>query len=311
VLLDNARDAAQVAPLLPAAPGCAVVVTSRDHLAGLVAANGARPVALDLLEPDEARALLAARLGTDRLAAEPDAAEDIVRACAGLPLALAIVAARAAIRPAHPLGGLAVELRDALGALNRAVDVRAIFSHYNRDIVYAVQGREADALAAACRAHELFDRLGDDVGQAIALTDMGWHHGRLGNHGPALDLLEQALVLHQKLGNRAFEAHALSCLADIRLRVGDRAGAIPRYRRSLDQFRALGDRYAEASLLAHIGACHHLNGDHTAAGDEWRHAGVLLDELDPSTVDQIHTQLTLVDGSVADAFRQRVTSRSG
>ena len=471
VLLDNARDADQVAPLLPAAPGCLVVVTSRDHLAGLVMTYAAHPLTLDLLPPDQARRLLAYRLGHDRIAAEPAAAAEIVHRCAGLPLALAIVAARAAIHPAHPLGALAGELRDALGALESAVNGRAIFSwsyqtlgdaaarlfrlvaglhpgpdsrlaaatslagvpvsrvraplaeltranlitehapgryschdllrayaaelceardadretarhrvvdhyvhtayaatlhlhghidtiapatpspgvcitdlagpdeamawctaerpallaalklaaglgqdrhvchlartlfdvlhrqgrwhdradtqraaldaarrlgdpveetrahrnlavaladlgrfddahhnldaalqrsqkdpasqawtHYHRDLVYAIQGREADALDAARRAHDLFDQLGDHVGQAIALTNLGWHHGRLGNHRKALDLCEQALVLHQKLGNRGHEAHTLSCLADTHLQSGDPAGAVPCYR---------------------------------------------------------------------------------
>jgi DNA-binding SARP family transcriptional activator/Tfp pilus assembly protein PilF len=546
VVLDNARDADQVAPLLPGAPGCLVVVTSRDHLAGLVLAYGARPLTLGLLPPAEAGRLLAARIGRDRLAAEPGAAEEIVRCCAGLPLALAIVAARAAIHPAHPLGALAGELRDALGALERAADVRAIFSwsydtldeaaarlfrlvaglhpgpeatigaaaslagvpaprvrgpladlaranlltehapgryschdllrayaaelceardadreaarhrvvdhyvhtahaaalhlsghietvapdapspgvsvtgfaapdealawstaeraallgavklagelgldrrvchlaralfvflhrqgrwhdraetqaaalaaarrlgdlaeetrahrnlawaladlgrfdeahgnldaalershddlagqawtHYHRDIVFAVQGREADALDAARRAHDLFDRLGDQVGLALALTELGWHHGRLGNHGEALDLCGQALVLHQKLGTRSGETHTLSCLADTHLRMGDPAGAIPRYHEALDLFRRLGDLYGEASTLAHLGACHHVAGDHAAAHEQWRRAYALLGDLDPSTADQVHTQLTVIDESAADAFLRR------
>jgi DNA-binding SARP family transcriptional activator/tetratricopeptide (TPR) repeat protein len=529
VLLDNARDADQVAPLLPGTPGCLVVVTSRDHLAGLVMTYAAHPLTLGLLPPDEARRLLAGRLGPDRIAAEPVATEEIVGRCAGLPLALAIVAARAAIRPAHPLGALAGELRDALGTLDRAVGVRKIFSwsydalrdeaaarlfrlvaglhpgpdctiaaaaslagvpvsrvrtplaeltstnlltehapgryschdllrayaaelceahdtdraaarhrivgyyvrtalylhtvsvtdltgpdealawfaaerptllaalrlaadlgldrhvcrlaqalfdvlhrqgrwhdraetqrvalaaarrlgdpaeetrahrnlavaladlghfddahrnldaalarssedlagqawtHYHRDLVYAIQGRGADAAGAARRAYDLFDRLGDHVGRAIALTDLGWHHGRLGDHGQALDLCEQALVLHRKLGNRGHEAHTLSCLAETRLQLGDPAEAVRRYRESLDLFREFGDRYAEASILAHLGVCHHLAGDHAAAHEQWRHAHTLLGELDPSTTDQIHTQLSIIDESAANAFRR-------
>ena len=71
VLLDNARDAGQVRPLLPASPGCLVLVTSRNQLTGLAAAEGAMPLALDLLTGGEAEELLAARLGGDRLASDP------------------------------------------------------------------------------------------------------------------------------------------------------------------------------------------------------------------------------------------------
>jgi DNA-binding SARP family transcriptional activator/tetratricopeptide (TPR) repeat protein len=133
VLLDNARDAGQVVPLLPGAPGCLVLVTSRDQLAGLVAA-GAQPLALDLLGRDEAVRLLARRLGHDRVTAEPDATGELVGRCAGLPLALAIVAARAATHPEFPLAALAEQLHEARDGLDgfdggdTATDVRAVFS---------------------------------------------------------------------------------------------------------------------------------------------------------------------------------------
>ncbi|MER5448344.1 BTAD domain-containing putative transcriptional regulator [Streptomyces sp. NPDC002764] len=113
VLLDNARDADQVRPLLPGAPGCLALVTSRAPLTGLAAAQGAQLLALDLLGAEECRELLAARLGAARVAAEAAAVDEIVVRCAGLPLALAVVAARAAAAPALPLAGPAEELRTA------------------------------------------------------------------------------------------------------------------------------------------------------------------------------------------------------
>ncbi|MEV1069928.1 BTAD domain-containing putative transcriptional regulator [Streptomyces sp. NPDC050263] len=134
LLLDNARDAAQVRPLLPGAPGCLVIVTSRNRLSGLVAVNGAHPLHLDVLSEAEARELLARRLGPGRVAAEPDAVEEIIARCARLPLALAVTAARAATRSALPLSAIAAELRDSAGALDAfhdgdtAADVRAVFS---------------------------------------------------------------------------------------------------------------------------------------------------------------------------------------
>ncbi|MFJ6464620.1 AfsR/SARP family transcriptional regulator [Streptomyces sp. NPDC091387] len=135
VLLDNARDTEQVRPLLPAAPGCVVIVTSRNQLTGLVAGEGAHPLTLHQLSPAEAYELLARRLSTERLAAEPQAAAEIIARCARLPLALAIVAAHAAAYPAFPLSAIAGELRDSNGSLDAfaggdgiSTDVRAVFS---------------------------------------------------------------------------------------------------------------------------------------------------------------------------------------
>jgi tetratricopeptide (TPR) repeat protein len=138
VVLDNARDTAQVRPLLPGAPTCLVLVTSRNQLTGLIAADSARPITLDLLTDDEARQLLARRLGADRVAAEPDAVAEIITGCAHLPLALALVAARAAIRPHLGLPLLAEELRDtqdrwqALAGDDPTTDVRVVFSWSHR-----------------------------------------------------------------------------------------------------------------------------------------------------------------------------------
>jgi DNA-binding SARP family transcriptional activator/tetratricopeptide (TPR) repeat protein len=132
ILLDNARDTAQVRPLLPGAPGCLVLVTSRDRLTSLVAATGAHALAVDLLTDDEARDLLTRRLGARRVDAEPDAADTLISRCARLPLALAIVAARAATHPHLPLADLAAELAEdrlnALADIDPSIDVRTVFS---------------------------------------------------------------------------------------------------------------------------------------------------------------------------------------
>ena len=134
VVLDNARDAGQVRPLLPGSPGCLAVVTSRSDLAGLVATEGACPVSLDLLTTAEASELLARRLGEARVAGEPAAVSEIIERCARLPLALAIAAARAAARPGFPLAAIAAGLRgttatlDPFGGTDQATDVRAVFS---------------------------------------------------------------------------------------------------------------------------------------------------------------------------------------
>jgi DNA-binding SARP family transcriptional activator/tetratricopeptide (TPR) repeat protein len=134
VLLDNARDVDDVRPLLPGTPGCLVLVTSRSRLTALAVTDGATGVSLDLLSTTEARDLLARRLDTARLAAEPAAVEEILTRCARLPLALAIVAARAAAHPAATLTRLTADLRTAAAGLDAfdggdaASNVRAVFS---------------------------------------------------------------------------------------------------------------------------------------------------------------------------------------
>jgi tetratricopeptide (TPR) repeat protein len=134
IVLDNARDEAQVRPLLPGDPTCVVLVTGRSQLAGLVAAEGAHPLTLDVLSETEARQLLAGHLGTDRVTAEAVEVAELTALCARLPLALAITAARAALRPAFPLASVTAGLRDIrqrldwLDAGDQAADVRAVFS---------------------------------------------------------------------------------------------------------------------------------------------------------------------------------------
>jgi transcriptional regulator with XRE-family HTH domain len=112
VVLDNAHDELQVRPLLPASQGCLVIVTSRNQLNDLAVIEGAQLLMLDVLSESDAWELLAARLGAERVAAEPDAVRELIGQCAGLPLALAIVAARATTRPVLPLAALVRELGD-------------------------------------------------------------------------------------------------------------------------------------------------------------------------------------------------------
>jgi tetratricopeptide (TPR) repeat protein/transcriptional regulator with XRE-family HTH domain len=138
LVLDNARNAGQVRPLLPGSPGCLALVTSRNQLTPLIATEDAQPITLYPLTRDEAWELLASRLGPVRVAAEPKAVAAVIDNCARLPLALTVVAARAAIRPDRPLAILAGELAetetgaraglDALSAGDSTTDVRTVFS---------------------------------------------------------------------------------------------------------------------------------------------------------------------------------------
>ncbi|GLY70826.1 AfsR/SARP family transcriptional regulator [Amycolatopsis taiwanensis] len=133
VVLDNAHDTDQVEPLLPGSAGCAVLITSRSHLAGVLV-RGASLLNLEVMPPDEAHDLLTRHLGAKRAAAEPDAVRELLRYCAGLPLAISIVATRAAAHPDFPLSPLVDELRDAsarldaLDAGDLATDLRTVLS---------------------------------------------------------------------------------------------------------------------------------------------------------------------------------------
>jgi tetratricopeptide (TPR) repeat protein len=103
LVLDNATDEAQMRPLLPGLPGCAVLVTSRSGLAGLA---GVGELHLDVLSEQDAVTLLTRLVGSDRVAAEPAAAVDLARLCGFLPLALRIVGARLSSRPGWPIAAL-------------------------------------------------------------------------------------------------------------------------------------------------------------------------------------------------------------
>jgi DNA-binding SARP family transcriptional activator len=109
VLLDNAATAAQVRPLIPGTAGCLAIVTSRRRMTAL---DGARSVSLDTLHPDDALALFTAIVGAGRVAAESGPAQEVLRLCGHLPLAIRICAARLAARPAWTVGYLAARLGD-------------------------------------------------------------------------------------------------------------------------------------------------------------------------------------------------------
>ena len=135
IVLDNAASSGQVRPLLPGAPDCAVIVTSRSRLPGLGAHDGAAQVTVAPFLPDEAAMLLRQILGAQRADAEPAAVAAIAAKCAFLPLALRVAAERAIARPRLTLAALAAQLaaaRDRLDVLaaddDPATSVRTVFS---------------------------------------------------------------------------------------------------------------------------------------------------------------------------------------
>jgi DNA-binding SARP family transcriptional activator/Tfp pilus assembly protein PilF len=201
VLLDNAADASQVRPLLPGSPGCLVIVTSRNELSGLIVTEGARPVVVDLMSVAEARELLSRRVGESRIWAEMEAAEGIITLCARLPLALMLVAARAATHAGFGLSALVSELREAGSSLDafegedQATNVRAVFSwSYQR---LSVPGRR------------LFRLLGLHFGQDISIAAVASLAGQSRDQiRPALAELARAHLVDEWIPGR-FAVHDL------------------------------------------------------------------------------------------------------
>ena len=168
VVLDNARSAEQVRPLLPGSSSCFVLVTSRDSLAGLVARDGAHRVDLDRLPGEDAVSLLRRLIGS-RVDAEPAAADVLARHCAHLPLALRVAAELAVSRPLATLTEVVADLDG--GRLDRldaggdpGVAIRGIFSWSYRHLSESGArtfrllglhpGRDADLAALAALTGE-------------------------------------------------------------------------------------------------------------------------------------------------------------
>ncbi|MEU4690457.1 BTAD domain-containing putative transcriptional regulator [Actinoplanes sp. NPDC023714] len=174
VVLDNVRDADHARPLLPGPPGSAAIVTSRNPLTGLVVREGALPVTLDLLSPAESRTLLARRLGRERTSQASAEVTRILDACGGLPLALALFAARASSYPELDLDRLADEVDDSrrrLDGFSRAGadhDLRAVFSWS-----YALLGDDTARLFRLLALHP-----GPTFGAPAAASLLGTDPGR-------------------------------------------------------------------------------------------------------------------------------------
>ncbi|TQM85001.1 putative ATPase [Saccharothrix saharensis] len=167
VLADDAESVAQVRPLLPAAGGV-VVVTSRWRLAGL-ALDGARLILVDALDVDAGVDLLSHALGHDRVAGEPDQARDVVTMCAGLPLALRLVAARMATKPRWPLARVV----DSLSDERRRLSVLAVAGELPVGTSFDLSYRELTPAAARLyRLLGLYPGTEFGVGLAGATADV-------------------------------------------------------------------------------------------------------------------------------------------
>lgn len=132
ILLDNARSAEHVRPLLPGTAGPLILITSRDRLTGLAASHGARRLALDVLPAGGAVTLITRMLGEQRLSAEPEAAKELARACGRLPLALRIAAANLADQPHRQIADYVAALRgrnrlSTLATAEERTTIRTVF----------------------------------------------------------------------------------------------------------------------------------------------------------------------------------------
>ena len=196
ILLDNARDRAQVAALLPDGPSCALV-TSRRRLADFSTDQETVGLTLDVLDDTDARALLDAAVGGARIAAEPTAVAEFIRCCAGLPLALGVLAARTTARPDFPLSWLAEELADvatrldALDSGERATNLRSVFA--------------STLSALTADAADLFRLLGRAPRPEISLSAVA----RLARQpiGPTRDLLAGLEAVHLLVQRRPGRYH--------------------------------------------------------------------------------------------------------
>ncbi|MER7824932.1 BTAD domain-containing putative transcriptional regulator [Streptomyces sp. NPDC096097] len=199
VVLDNAADSEQIRPLLPGGDDCVTLVTSRERLDGLVATDAARPVTVGTLPAADSTALLAAVLGPESVAAEPEAAARLAVLCDGLPLALRVAAARLATRPHRGLASFAGELAD---------------EQHRLDLLEAEDTGVAAALGLSLRhlpepARGLFHHLGPhtgatlDTAAAAALADCPPPQAAL-----ALDQLAAAQLVVET-GPRSYVLHDL------------------------------------------------------------------------------------------------------
>ncbi|MCW2671139.1 MAG: putative AfsR family transcriptional regulator [Frankiales bacterium] len=212
VVLDNARDYHQVEPLLPGAGASRVIITSRNWMPGLAAFHQARPIHLEPFDDDEVVEFFSQRLTTNRASDDRDAMIRLGRACGGLPLALAIVVARASANPAFPLDLLVREFTqertplESLNAGSAELDLGTVFSWSHRGL-----SDEAARTLALLSAHP-----GPEFSTAAAMSISALDPRRARE---VLNQLTLASVLREsRPGRFAFHdlvrEYALSLLAD-------------------------------------------------------------------------------------------------
>ncbi|MCE7001563.1 tetratricopeptide repeat protein [Kibdelosporangium philippinense] len=195
VVLDNAVDAEQVRPLLPAEAGCRVLITSRSDLRGLAVNPGADHLRLNVLTAPESQAVLTELIGEERAEAEPDALAELTNACAHLPLALRIAGANLAANPHRLIADYVAEMKQSGRLAELAIDgdetsaVRVAFDNSYLRL------RESD--------QKLFRLLGSAPGPDVSVGAAAALAGdSLGETNRALDRLTAAALMYREFGGR-------------------------------------------------------------------------------------------------------------
>lgn len=257
VVLDNAVGAAQVAPLLPAGGGCAVLVTSRAALTTVDAV----PVAVGLLGEADCVRMLAALAGEARLAAEPEAAAEIARWCGGHPLALRIAGARLAARPDWSFARFGERLRDQRGRLDElqaaGLSLRSCF-----EVGY---GTLTGAAQAVFRLFGVLEVPEMGVEPVAAMAGTGHKAAEA-----ALDELAEARLL-EPVGDGRFRVHDL-----LRLFAAELAAAHDPPRERARALRRALDAYLDLCRQTHDLLQPHLRGGGGRRRGGGREPGPLL-----------------------------------
>ena len=255
VVLDNARDAAQVRSLLPGTASSAVLVTTRSRMPDLAST---KLVDLNVLGADEALKLFIKVVGEERAAAEPEATAELLDACAGLPLAIRICAARLATRSGWSIQAMAERLRDVHRRLDEMrvgdLAVRASFQVSFASLPASEDTKSIDPAHA-------FRLLGLWQGSTISSAAAAALFGTPGYSAEdALEVLVDAHLLESTAPDRyrfhdllRVEAQAANNLADAYQWLGRTDEALDLYRRALELNRAVGYRYGEGVSLVNLG----------------------------------------------------------
>ena len=256
IVLDDAKDAAHVRPLLPGSASCAVLVTTRSRMPDLA---GSRFVDLDVLELDEARAMFATIIGPGRAEAEPQATDEVLTACAGLPLAIRIAGARLAARSGWSVQTIASRLADERRRLDWLktgdLAVRACF-----EVSFTSLRRQpgSDAVDPAHAFRLLGTWQGTSIGLPAAATLIGQDDGSVAD---ALEVLVDAQLLQSPAPDR-YRFHDL-----LKAYAADRAG---REETAADRDEASQRLLAwylhTVDAVAHMVSPHRYQFELTAAG---------------------------------------------